>query len=156
MFYQELDNDGLELVFRFFYKFSRFEYSLKANNFCKADGNKCKASADWIKFRETYENEYALSDAATGLLQSPPKLQVYINTKLEFVDERHDHDDSDLRKVIRSIQRIRNNLFHGGKHGSADEGSRSRNKYLLTAGCTILDELSRINSDIEYDYPGRY
>ncbi len=156
MFSHEIDNELKELTFDFFYKFSRFEFSLKENGFGKPQRKKNIATADWILFRETYEKEYTPSSEAFDLLKKPPKMQIIENDALKFVTENHDKNDSDLRKIIRSVQRIRNNLFHGGKHGCGSEGEIQRNKYLLTKGSIILDQLSKLNSNIEFDYPGVY
>lgn len=155
MFSHEIDNELKELTFSFFYKFSRFEFSLKENGFGKADRKKI-ASPDWKSFREKYENVYRLSDEATELLECPPKMQIMENSTLKFITESHEENDSDLRKIIRSVQRIRNNLFHGGKHGCGTEGEVQRNKYLLDKGSIILDQLAELDCGINFDYPGEY
>ena len=69
-----------------------------------------------------FESNYIFSVEATKLLQNPPKLQILDGDEIKFILEEHEKDDSDLRKVIRSVQRIRNNLFHGGKEGCGTEG----------------------------------
>lgn len=53
------------------------------------------------------------------------------------------------------LKTIRNNLFHGGKHGDVDMDSKERNKELLKLGKLILDELANI-ADIEADYTRYY
>ena len=156
MFLHEIDNELKELAFNFFYKYSRFEYSLKANGFCRADNKESKASADWQKFREQHEDRYHPTEEAFGLLADPPKVQVFKDSRLSFVPEETKANDTDLRKVLRAIHRVRNNLFHGGKQGIGTEGELQRNKYLLTTASRVLDQLSKIDASVEFDYPGKY
>ncbi|PWQ93083.1 hypothetical protein DKT75_20550 [Leucothrix arctica] len=63
---------------------------------------------------------------------------------LDFITEAHKDNYTELHKVIVSIQRIRNNLFHGGKHGSRGEDDLERNKFLLEKGKIILDQLAEL------------
>ncbi|PWQ93084.1 hypothetical protein [Leucothrix arctica] len=73
----ESDPDLKRLVFEFFYCFSRFEFSLKANEHAKknrkvhSEENEIhKVAADWGKFWRTYEKSYVLSSEARELLSS--------------------------------------------------------------------------------------
>lgn len=155
MFYHEIDTELRDLVFSFFYKFSRFEFALKENDYAKPRGRNV-VSPDWKLFREQYEGTYILSSEASDLLENAPLMQVIVNKKLSFITELHADGDSELRMVVRSVHRIRNNLFHGGKHGSGSEGDVQRNKYLLGIGCIVLDQLSLLDANIGFDYPGIY
>lgn len=40
------------------------------------------------------------------------------------------------------LRTIRNNLFHGGKHGDVDMDSKERNLELLSCGKIVLDQLA--------------
>ena len=75
---------------------------------------------------------------------------------LDFVPELHNENDSELRRVIRSLKRIRNNLFHGGKHGAKGEEDIDRNKFLLNTGVIILNQLSVLDYHVEGDYRSAY
>lgn len=156
MFSHEIDDELKELTFDFFYKFSRFEYYLRTNGFGKSERKEQIAYADWPLFRKTYESNYRLSVEARELLANPPKMQIINNGKIQFFIENYDESDSNLRKIIRSIQRIRNNLFHGGKCGAGTEGEIKRNKYLLNKGSIALDQIAKLDSNVEFDYPGSY
>ena len=156
MFLHEIDDELKELTFKFFYKFSRFDFSLKEHGFGEARGKRNISNPSWKSFREKYEGSYILSKEAKELLEEPPKMQVIENNKLKFITEACEENSTDLRKIIGSINRIRNNLFHGGKQGCGTEGELNRNKYLLNAGIIILDQLSKLDTNIEYDYPGVY
>lgn len=46
---------------------------------------------------------------------------------------------------------MRNNLFHGGKHGDMEQDDVSRNILLLKLGKEVLDELA-VLADVEGDY----
>lgn len=62
---------------------------------------------------------------------------------------------SDLERVVRLLKTVRNNLFHGGKHGSADWDDPGRTALLLTLGTTVLDELAAM-SGLQADYTEHY
>lgn len=53
------------------------------------------------------------------------------------------------------LNTVRNNLFHGGKHGDIDVDNKKRNKELLTIGKVILKQLAEL-SGIEHDYMRHY
>ena len=49
------------------------------------------------------------------------------------------------------LRTIRNNLFHGGKHGDLEVDDKERNLKLLLLGKTVLDQFAR-----QFDYEGDY
>ena len=147
----------MSLTFDFLYYYSRFEFSLKENDYAKACGANRRADADWPKFRKKHEDAYELSYEAKDLLQSPPLMQIVTKDgALDFIPEQQEAGYSQLRLTIQCLQRIRNNLFHGGKHGANGEQDIERNKFLLKNGLEILNQLSKIDDQVEYDYLGYY
>lgn len=62
---------------------------------------------------------------------------------------------SDLCIVVRLLKTIRNNLFHGGKHGAEGWDDPERTKELLEVGKTILDQLAEL-ATFEADYTQYY
>ncbi|MES1383898.1 hypothetical protein ABUU23_19015, partial [Vibrio cholerae] len=58
-------------------------------------------------------------------------------------------------RVIRLLKTVRNNLFHGGKHGADGWDNPERTQELLVIGKSILDHLARL-ADIEADYTQYY
>lgn len=53
------------------------------------------------------------------------------------------------------LRTLRNNLFHGGKHGDREVDDIERNKQLLKLGKIILDDLAD-RFDISGDYERVY
>jgi len=62
---------------------------------------------------------------------------------------------TELCKVVRLLKTIRNNLFHGGKHGADGWDDPERTKKLLQTGKTVLDQLSKV-ACFEADYRQYY
>jgi hypothetical protein len=62
---------------------------------------------------------------------------------------------SDLEKIVRLVKTVRNNLFHGGKHGSDYWDDPERNIRLLSSSMAILDQLA-VLAAIEADYKRYY
>jgi len=56
---------------------------------------------------------------------------------------------------VRYAKTVRNNLFHGGKHGSAYWDNPARMTLLLGTTITVLGELARLGG-IEADYERYY
>ena len=53
------------------------------------------------------------------------------------------------------LKAVRNNLFHGGKHGDVEMDSKKRNLELLKLGKHILDQLAQV-AGLESDYTRNY
>lgn len=61
------------------------------------------------------------------------------------------HCNNDLCRVIAMLSTIRNNLFHGGKHGDIEVDDKNRNLSLLSLGKQVLDQLAE-----QFGYEGDY
>lgn len=149
-------NDALkDLAFEFFYWFSRFEFALKENGLLKA-GPHNSAQADWNKFIATFEMHYEIDIAAEELLANPPDVQVVDNghawrwSPLTLSD-----DQSNLSKITLILKTIRNNLFHGGKHGAEGWDKPDRVEFLLSRGIQVLNSFS-VLTGLESDYKRIY
>ena len=53
------------------------------------------------------------------------------------------------------LSTVRNNLFHGGKHGDADVDNQKRNLELLELSKVVLDQLAQM-ANFEGDYKRYY
>jgi hypothetical protein len=53
------------------------------------------------------------------------------------------------------LSTVRNNLFHGGKHGDESFDDLDRNLVLLTIGVTVLNQLAE-QTDLRNDYTRYY
>ncbi|MGK0546664.1 hypothetical protein ACSEE7_14285 [Halomonas cupida] len=153
---EEISEDIKELAFDFFYWFSRFEFSLKENKILKSRRVGANAEPGWCFFAREYAESFQASEASRRLLELNPKRQkVGENLDLEWRDVGLYDCNSELCKVVRLLNTIRNNLFHGGKHGAEGWDDIERNKELLTVGRETLDQLARV-AGFEEDYTGHY
>ena len=153
---EDIDADLQELAFLFFYKYSRFEFALKENCYLRDPRPGRPAFPGWLEFANARYAEYGLSPEAAELIGAAPKCQVVgANGYLEW-EEVDFHDfPGDLGKAIRLLQTVRNNLFHGGKHGADGWDDPPRAAMLLRLGANVLDQIAR-GSDLEGDYFGCY
>jgi hypothetical protein len=60
-----------------------------------------------------------------------------------------------LDQVVTLAKTVRNNVFHGGKHGSFYWDDPDRMRMLLKTTIGVLDDLARIGG-LEGDYTGYY
>lgn len=155
MRYDNIQTELQKLAFDYFYWFSRFEFALKENGKIKR-GYRNSALADWSGFTKDYEKHYRLDNSAKKLMENPPEYQVVENKNhYKWVPVSFDHDSSELSRIILIIKTIRNNLFHGGKHGADGWDNPDRVKYLLGLGISVLNSLANM-ADYEADYLRRY
>ena len=134
-----------ELVLRFFAFFSRFEYSLKRTGFLKAGD---KAEPDWNTYANSLRGHFGtvkhkeFCDAVAFLLKDPPKTQIVSGTNLDWIDTVQGNGEHHERYILRLVNTVRNNLFHGGKY-PVPIGSMSdvgRNRKLLEAAMSVLTQ----------------
>lgn len=153
-------NDIDELLknqaFDFFYWFSRFEFALKENHILKREDIGENAEPGWEAFVDRYAEKFDHTPETSKLIELNPKRQK-IGEHLELVWHEVGLVDcnSELGRVVRLLKTVRNNLFHGGKHGAEGWDNPERTAELLTIGKSTLDELARL-ADIEADYSGYY
>lgn len=144
------------LAFEFFYWFSRFEFALKENAFLASHAVGARASPGWDDFVKTWCTAFQLTPAAQELRTSAPKRQVVgANDGLQWVDEDFSGCNTELAKVVRLLKNVRNNLFHGGKHGIKDWDDPPRTIALLRSGKKVLDELADM-AGLTADYTRYY
>lgn len=152
----EVGQDLVSLAFDFLYFFARFEYALKANGYLKKIEPGQPAEAGWRQFRERWEEDYRISEAAAALIASNPKKQIIGDDgTLAFRSVGFPAGTSELGQVIGYCQTVRNNLFHGGKSSSDGFDSPDRTKTLLSIVLVVLEELATA-FDLGADYTGYY
>lgn len=155
MRHAEISDDLRALTFDFFYWFSRFEFALKENGFLRNKAPGSRAEAGWDCFVREYEGQYSPTAAGLSLIYKNPRRQMVGANELEFHDVAFDNQTSELGKVIGLLKTVRNNLFHGGKHGADGWDDPLRTQALLTLSISILDELAEVGG-IEADYRQYY
>jgi hypothetical protein len=143
-------------AFEFFFWFSRFEFALKVNRYLKSNTVGAIAEPGWEEFVRRWNAEYVLSLEASHILNIPPNRQIVGHGgDLDWKPMGLEDCKSELEKVVRLLKTIRNNLFHGGKHGAAEWDDADRTQVLLTDGKSILDQLA-ILGGLEADYARYY
>lgn len=149
------NNDVKEIVYDFFYKFSRFEFALKESGYIKT-GARNSALPDWKKFYTKYQTDYVLNKQERELFLSPPKVQSFIKREIHWVDFSFEDGQSELEQLTLLLRAIRNNLFHGGKYGDRSWDDTVRIQYLLIRGICCLDNFSSLSEDLSAHYLGKY
>lgn len=140
---EEIDNELRDATFEYFYWFSRFEFALKENKYLKDRTQGANAEPNWDKFQEQYRSEYVASEEAHRLIELHPKRQIVSeHEELKWIPVGVSHCKDDLCKIITMLKTVRNNLFHGGKHGDVEMDSKKHNLELLKIGKLVLDQLA--------------
>jgi hypothetical protein len=153
---EEVGTDLSVLAFDFFYWFSRFEFALKENGYLKCNNVGARAEPGWDAFVERWHAEYTASAEAAALQDAKPETQIVgPNGELAWRPVRLDDCNSELAKVVRHLKTVRNNLFHGGKHGGAGWDDPKRTKLLIFLGKAVLDQLAQL-AWLEADYTQYY
>lgn len=152
---EEIAPDVRNRSFEFFYWFSRFEFALKENQFLKNHTEGARAEPGWDQFISSHEATYGLSDIGSQLVAAAPKRQIVGPHGIDFVPVGFDDHPSELAKVVRLLKTVRNNLFHGGKHGAEGWDDPQRILLLMDLCINILDELAELGG-IEADYKRYY
>jgi hypothetical protein len=150
-----LDSELRDLIFRFFYRFSRFEFALKRRDFLKSHAPGARADPSWADFIEKFREGYEQSVAAKGLVEANPKREVVGENGHGLSFAEVDPGDSDLAQVVALARTVRNNLFHGGKYDSEGWDNPARIRKLVDLSTKVLDELAD-RADLNGDYTGEY
>jgi hypothetical protein len=106
------------LLLNFFCAFSRFECALKRAGFAKGDEH--RVDPDWGCFGKTllaHSSEELAPVFKFGqyLIEKPPQKQTLTKGRLGWTDTA-DGSVSEIERLLLSVRRVRNNLFHGGKY----------------------------------------
>ena len=153
---EDVDSDLRDLVFEFFFRFSRFESALKERGYRRWTNAGDKASPSWHKFAADHRDTYEPNAAAVHLMEAKPKIQVICDDgTLHFVEEPIAENAPVLDRVIAHAQTVRNNLFHGGKHGGDSWDDPARMRVLLASTIGVLDDLAD-RGGFGGDYSGDY
>ncbi len=142
------------LVCEFFAVFSRFEYALKETGFCVA-GRYGAAMPNWIGFQErigtklsSYDN-IEVKRAIRFLTANPPQVQKVVEGRAVFqADDLR--GDNDGERAIEATRRVRNNLFHGGKH--TPHSPRERDEKLVRCSRLVLQTCLELHPDLKAEF----
>jgi hypothetical protein len=155
MRHDEIPDDLRPLVYDFFFWFSRFEYALKEARILKNPEPGANAEPGWARFICDCKYNYQIGAAGKALIAANPQRQFVTEADLDFRDVSFNPNASDLERVVRLAQTVRNNLFHGGKHGSAYWNDAGRMRLLLETTIAVLDDLAD-QMGLTCDYRSEY
>ena len=153
--FEELRMD-CALVCKFFAVFARFEYAMKATRYCGSDrhGN---AVPNWRCLKAALGEpvsrmqDEAVRSAIAYLLATPPEIQKVINEHPQFQPMPLCGENLGA-KAIEATKRVRNNLFHGGKH--TPHSPPEHDTRLVQAAIAVLqsclDADPELNSEFEH------
>jgi hypothetical protein len=138
------------LICEFFGWFARFEYTLKETSFCKADqyGN---AKPHWTRFQKSIgaalggRDDQNVVSAIRYLVDTPPQVQKYEHGDAIF-REVPLRGDNDGERAIEAARRVRNNLFHGGKH--TPHSPPERDEKLIRCSLTLLEACLNLRQEL--------
>jgi hypothetical protein len=137
-----------ELVCEFFAVFARFEFALKESGY--VHGVAGRASPDWKRYKVDCKLKMDTTDPLHAhiryLLAHPPQVQD-VNLKWSTVALKAATDEG---KALEAIQRVRNNLFHGGKHPPLSPPGRDEE--LVKASLAVLYACLEQNEQLLRDY----
>ncbi|MGE5501170.1 MAG: hypothetical protein ACM3W4_04515 [Ignavibacteriales bacterium] len=156
MRHDDVPDDLKRLAFDFFYWFSRFEFALKEAGFLKSTKKGAKAEANWAGFIAKYSSVYVLTAAGQALIVANPQRQIVSGPgELTFGDVSTAPASGQLERVVELARAVRNNLFHGGKHGDDYWDEPARMEMLLKTTIKVLGELAEM-ADLQEDYKRYY
>ena len=116
-----------DLICEFFGTFARFEYALKEMQFV-IGGNRDRAMPDWDRFAMTAATwfsepfEPSLAASVEYLCGQPPQVQA-VNLRWKEVPLA---GTARIEQALHAVTRVRNNLFHGGKHTAHSPNGRDQ------------------------------
>jgi hypothetical protein len=151
----QVDADLRELIFRFFYRFSRFEFALKRADLLRDHTPGARADPGWPDFIDQFKQGYEPSEAAKGLVEANPKREIVGPDGHSLAFTEVCAGDSELGHVVALARTVRNNLFHGGKYDSEGWDNPARMRKLVTLSMKVLDELAE-RAGLNGDYTGYY
>ena len=140
---------------RLFKVMMRLEFGLKEIGCCRAGGDQ-KVEVDWDRLANeclgrSFFDAVKAEGNADVLLKAPPQHQI-INDE-GFLSWEQAGAVSNIRELIGAVRRVRNNLFHGGKHGDPD---KDRNDSLICNALAVVDAMLQHDDDLRMMFEGKY
>ena len=126
-----------DLACEFFAVFSRLEYAMKESGYMRINRFN-RAVPDWDRLAASAPNHFQvipgseLSEAIDFLNNEPPQVQTAAQ-QWQVVPLR---GIAPVSTALDAAQRVRNNLFHGGKH--TPHSPPGRDEALVRASLTLL------------------
>jgi hypothetical protein len=139
---------------RMFVAYSRFEFALKECGFLRA-GNDGIAHADWKRFAKAADLADVLKEAANdadvrAMIANPPQVQI-VRGKFLAWEEKIAKPIKAVLPLLLAVKAIRDNLFHGGKHGE-DPRDDALCRAALVVMSLCLDRYHEVRNVFEGKY----
>jgi len=148
----EIDRD---LVCLFFATVARFEYALKeTGTFCNED-RQHNAKANWdllintVGRDLTHSKDKRVRSAIDYLVKHPPQVQKFIDGSAVF-QVAPLGANTEGGRAIEAARRVRNNLFHGGKH--TPHSPAGHDEKLIECSLIILETCAAFRADIRSEF----
>lgn len=147
------DSQDRKLAWEFFVFFSRFEYALKRSS-TYLKGGPSRAQPDWNLFAVDHEGEFQqlarpdVLEAVRYFRLHPPLKQVVAEGRLGWSEPLPYSPIAELKWLLLSVGRVRNNLFHGGKFPLHNVSDPSRDRVLLEHSLTILNACVPLDREV--------
>lgn len=140
-----------DLEVKFFKLFSRFEFALKKAGYLRVRAG--RISAHWDKFASDLGAQFfdavIENQVADTIIQQPPNKQVVDEgSELGWKACKPPENTVDLFVAVR---RVRNNLFHGGKH---ENPFNDRDQELLSQGIAVLKLALEAHDMVKWHFVG--
>ncbi|MEZ5463918.1 MAG: hypothetical protein R3F22_01565 [Lysobacteraceae bacterium] len=138
------------LVCEFFAVFSRFEFTLKESGHTRE--NRVPLEPAWWPFAEKVDSYLAvqpgsdLANAIDYLTTDIPQVQI----RKDNWEARPLHGATKVERAIDAVTRVRNNLFHGGKH--TPHSPAGRDEKLIRAALSVLYACLEQNDNLRNTY----
>ena len=147
-----------DLLLDFFLTFARAEFALKNSIFWKDYQD--SAEPDWDKFSNAIKNKFKekkditdeLKAAFDYIFLNPPRKQCIENGHLTWEERLPDENLWEAQIIVILIRRIRNNLFHGGKHFNDNIKDTERDNLLLKNALLIIHECISLHPNVKTQY----
>ncbi|WP_226649419.1 hypothetical protein [Microbulbifer variabilis] len=152
-----MDDYQKELVCKFFFLFSKFEYALKMARYHCGPGN---AKANWDSFGASIDSQFydnlpkEVSEGVEYINQNPPSKQVVKkNGELDW-SRNSPQAETKVGVLLLYVCRVRNNLFHGGKYRGHFLLEPDRSEKLITSCMDILRHALTVSDEVREAYDG--
>lgn len=141
----KLSPDARDVIFGFFWLFSRFEYAIKKIHVPEVNSEQ-RATPDWkaAKSRpkwQTLDSDARRCPKASRLFDPAPRKQIFKPSKqLGWSDHQETH-------ALDLVKHVRNNLFHGGKFPDGVVEGSEDDLQLIRAASEVLHLALGLDAD---------
>jgi hypothetical protein len=134
---------NVSLSVEFFFLFQRLEYSLKEMGYAEVKNGRVKINwEDYYKKLIPKCPGFDSNEDVLFLKKHPPKKQTVLDGRVEWKDFQPKGDEA----IFAIISQVRNNLFHGSKMNSDDQG---RDKSLLISCIKVIRKVIEVDADLK-------